>query len=114
MAHKSKDETKSWLVRLRHGALAVGVCASLAVATIGAGSAEARVPSGADLNDPFTRDCKDYQNLYDAGYGRFVGTGGKDKDGKTLMEQAEDLWRITGCNTVFGSIAARALIYGQK
>src|SRR5687768_7729500 len=95
---------------MRHGALAVSVCASLAVASIGAGSAEARVPSGADLNDPFTRECKSYQDLYEAGFSRAIAG---DKEGRTLMWDAELLWNTTGCNTVFGSLLSRAITYGQ-
>jgi hypothetical protein len=59
--------TTGTLQAIRNGVLAIGVCASLVIGSLGfAGSAEARIPQDGLLMSDFARLCKIIQDKYDA------------------------------------------------
>jgi hypothetical protein len=84
------------LQTIRHGAMVLGVCASLAVGVLGlVGSAEARVPEG-DRVSWTAQYCGSVQDSFDEA---------KRKGDYDLMRFWLEIWHAEGCYGHYGMIS---------
>ncbi|HEY7294666.1 MAG TPA: hypothetical protein VH916_06475, partial [Dehalococcoidia bacterium] len=91
---------------LKHGILALGVCAALAAGTLGFGaSAEARVPE--KRNGPAYYKCLGIQGKFDsASELRERATSLKERYyWLDVMDAARAEWKQYGCDILYGNIA---------
>lgn len=89
---------------IRNGILAIGVAASLATASLGIGSAEARI--NGNPSSAHAQQCKDYQDSYDRAVRDFWNATTPEE---LLSARAElniwmDEWKSHGCESDYGDI----------
>ncbi|HLF78663.1 MAG TPA: hypothetical protein VJB57_14370, partial [Dehalococcoidia bacterium] len=93
------------LVSIRKGIMVLGLCASMAAASLGfSGQAEARVAEG-DRMTPSATVCGAIQDLWDAAQIRKANTHVTADWNKIVreIEELESQWRRAGCGEHYGT-----------
>jgi hypothetical protein len=97
------------LQKVRNGMLAIGICASLAVGSLGfAGSAEARVPEGDRVSET-SFYCGMYQDMYDKAketLKKYPNSPQAQQD----LNIAVDAWYDNNCDDYYGTLSQRVVV----